>query len=89
VIPRYQRQGVGSALINFWFEEYADDFYNAVFLLGDPLFYQRFGFIKALDFGLRWSEKDGEDFFQVKEIKKGFLEKVSGKVYYDEEFNRI
>lgn len=89
VIPEFQKQGIGSALIRFWFQEYADDFYNAVVLLGDPSYYQRFGFVKASDFNLTWSGGDFKEAFQVKEIKEGFLKKVSGVVYYHEAFNDL
>lgn len=89
VLPAYQKQGIGSALINFWFKEYADNFYNAVVLLGDPNYYQRFGFVRAVDFGLTWSGGEFPDAFQVKEIKTGFLQKVSGVVYYHEAFDHL
>jgi putative acetyltransferase len=89
VLPQYQKQGVGSALINFWFDEYAVDFYNAVVLLGNPSYYQRFGFLKASDFGLHMSEGDFDAEFQVREIKKGFLKNTKGTVFYNQAFSKV
>jgi putative acetyltransferase len=44
VAPDRQRSGVGSQLIRAGLERAADRGWNAVFVLGDPEFYQRFGF---------------------------------------------
>ena len=89
VKKKYQNLGVGGALINFWFSEYADDFYNAVVLLGRPTYYPRFGFKKSSDFEIYWEKDCPEGFFQIKEIKEGFLNKVSGTVYYHDQFSKI
>jgi len=86
VLPDFQNQGIGSSLINYWFQEYAEDFFNAVFLLGEPKYYQKFGFEIASNYGFVWQNNGGEDFFQVKEIKKGFLQKAAGTVFYNEAF---
>jgi putative acetyltransferase len=89
VMPQYQKQGIGSALINFWFNEYAVDFYNAVVLLGNPNYYKHFGFLNASHFGLHLSEGNFDAEFQVREIKKDFLKNAEGKVFYNELFTRL
>ena len=89
VLPEFQNKGLGSALIYYWFEHYADDFYNAVVLLGEAEYYQRFGFKQASDFGLKWEFDCLEDAFMAKEIKKGFLEKASGTVFYHSAFSEV
>ena len=42
--PDHQGEGIGSALINAALEQAEDDGWAAVFVLGDPGYYARFGF---------------------------------------------
>ncbi len=44
VMPDRQRAGIGSRLIRIGLERAAEDGWQAVFVLGDPAFYRRFGF---------------------------------------------
>jgi len=44
VRPDFQRQGIGSALIRKGLERAHRDSWEAVFVLGDPDYYSRFGF---------------------------------------------
>jgi putative acetyltransferase len=44
VHPDFQRQGIGSALIRKGLERAYRDGWQAVFVLGDPGYYRRFGF---------------------------------------------
>jgi putative acetyltransferase len=86
VLPAYQKQGIGKQLIDFWFEHYADAYFNAVFVLGDPHYYQRFAFIKAADCGFYWQHECPAEAFQVRELRQGFLQKAAGVVYYHPAF---
>lgn len=45
VLPGHQRQGIGAALIHEGIELARVQGWEAVFVLGDPDFYQRFGFL--------------------------------------------
>ncbi len=44
VLPDYQRQGIGSDLVKTGLDLAAKDGWEAVFVLGEPAFYGRFGF---------------------------------------------
>ncbi len=44
VLPQYQRQGVGSRIIQHGVRASARHGYAAIFVLGDPSYYSRFGF---------------------------------------------
>lgn len=44
VAPEYQGTGIGSALIRAALEQAEDEEWVAVFVLGDPAYYYRFGF---------------------------------------------
>ena len=45
VAPAYQRQGVGSAIVNAGLRRLTDTGVEGVFVLGDPAYYSRFGFV--------------------------------------------
>ncbi|MGE4048389.1 MAG: GNAT family N-acetyltransferase [Acetobacteraceae bacterium] len=44
VLPDYQRQGIGSDLVKTGLDQAVKDGWEAVFVLGEPAFYARFGF---------------------------------------------
>ena len=52
VIPEHQRQGVGSALLRAGLERCRELGRGAVFVLGHPEFYPRFGFVPASRYGI-------------------------------------
>ncbi len=47
VLPELQRQGIGSALIRAAHELARQDGWDAIFVLGDPAYYRRFGYDPA------------------------------------------
>ena len=49
VLPKFQRQGIGSKLIRDGLERCRQAGYDAVVVLGDPAYYSRFGFVRAAD----------------------------------------
>lgn len=89
VLPEAQGKGLGKALMNFWLEEYADPMYNALVILGDPAYYQQFGFECAAKHGFFWEKECPKEAFQIRELKKGFLSKASGKVFYHPAFDAL
>lgn len=46
VAPQYQKQGIGSALVRSGMERVGADGVTQVFVLGDPDYYSRFGFVQ-------------------------------------------
>ena len=52
VMPARQREGVGSTLVRAALAEATRRGERAVMLLGDPAFYDRFGFLPAASFGI-------------------------------------
>ena len=68
VLPRYQRLGVGSALVHsFLAAADALDFPEVV-LLGDPRYYRRFGFRLAGSLGVVPPEPAWGEYFQVRTL---------------------
>lgn len=89
VLPEAQKQGIGKALMNYWLKEYADPIYNAVVLLGDPQYYKQFGFVCAANHEIILPGEHSEQAFQIHEIRKDFLTKASGRVYYHSAFINV
>ncbi len=85
VLPEFQRQGIGSRLIEFGLEVCRELGMDFVVLLGDPRYYSRFGFIPASEFGLG-NEYGAEAAFMVRELKPGVLRGAKGVVKYVQEF---
>ncbi|MDI9441719.1 MAG: N-acetyltransferase [Bacillota bacterium] len=86
VLPEYQRQGVGSALIRHTLELAKDAGYAAVLIYGNPAYYHRFGFVPAQNFGIASAEGSYVDALQALELREGALAGCSGRLIIAEEF---
>ncbi len=87
VLPAYQRQGIGSQLIEYGLSECKKMDTTLVIVLGHPDYYPRFGFQKASIFGIRCQETVPEDAFMLAELAEGAAQGFSnGVVYYQPEF---
>lgn len=53
VLPEWQRQAIGSALVREGIQQIAHRNVPLIFLEGDPRYYSRFGFTPALELGFR------------------------------------
>jgi putative acetyltransferase len=89
VLPTHQRRGVGSALVRTGLDRCPDRGWRAVFLVGDPEFYVRFGFALAAPRGLRYESESFDRVFQVLELERGALQGCRGRVRYHEAFARM
>ncbi len=81
VLPDSQREGIGSQLIREGLKKCQQIGYQAVFAIGDPAYYSRFGFTRAADFGLQ-NEYGLHDEFMVLPLRDGALHGVSGMILY-------
>lgn len=89
VRPDYQRQGIGSLLIQAGLAECDRLGFKAVVVLGSPEFYSRFGFIPAQQKGLGCEYTVPSEAFRVLELETGALEGWVGTVKYRSEFNTL
>lgn len=80
VLLEYRDIGVGSALINKSCRLATKLGYDAVFLVGDPAYYSRLGFVKSSTFGIRSQTEIPEQYIQVKELRPGALHPIQGWV---------
>jgi len=89
VIPAYQRMGIGSRLVEAGLEECRRVGCEAVFVLGHPAYYPRFGFVPASRFGVRSTYDAPDEAFMAIELVEGALNGASGLVRYCREFDGI
>ncbi|MDF2542398.1 MAG: GCN5-related N-acetyltransferase [Herbinix sp.] len=89
VLPAYQKQGVGSALMKHSIECAKKLGYGAILFFGHPTYYPRFGFVEAKEFGITTAWGANYPAFMAMELKQDFLKDIDGKfieaVIYDEE----
>ena len=86
VLPPWQQQGIGSALIREAHQRAAVLGYGSAVLLGHPDYYQRFGYLPAYRFGISFPFNAPADCCMVIELLPDGLKGVQGRVEYDSAF---
>jgi putative acetyltransferase len=89
VLPEYQRQGIGSALMRVGLAECAQLGHERVIVLGHPEYYPRFGFQRASLYGIRCEWEAPDEAFMVLELQRGALDGVAGLAKYQPEWNEV
>jgi putative acetyltransferase len=85
VLPEYQRQGIGSALVRKGLDVCRDQGHRLVVVLGHADYYPRFGFSARLAEPLR-SPFDGRASWMAMELVAGVLQGLTGWVQYPPPF---
>ena len=84
VLPGHQSNGIGSRLMEAVIEWSRSAVLDALFLLGDPGYYQRFGFgMTDISSDYPW------EFFQAFELTRQCLNNVSAKANYANAFSAL
>ncbi|GAA5647110.1 MULTISPECIES: GNAT family N-acetyltransferase [Vibrio] len=88
VAKAHRGQGIASALIKEGFESLLMFGYPVCVVLGNPDYYQRFGFQPAEQYQMRcpWDVPVGA--FQICELAEGMLNNRSGLIEYSPEFTQ-
>lgn len=86
VLPEYQGQGVGGALIREAHKRAAGLGYGSSILLGHKDYYPRFGYKKAIDFGIEFPFEVPHEFCMAVELLPDGLKDVHGVVKYSKPF---
>ncbi|TBR62040.1 GNAT family N-acetyltransferase [Westiellopsis prolifica IICB1] len=89
VKPSHQRQGIGSKLVEVGLSKCREFDYSVVIVVGEPGYYQRFGFQTAGKFGLRSSLFFPDEVFMVLELKPAALTNITGTVRYPAYFQDV
>lgn len=82
-------QGIGKQLVYEGLDALNEFGYSAVVTLGDPAYYNRFGFEPAARHGLRCRWPGAEAAFQIYKLADGAFTDVEGDVDYAAPFNRF
>jgi putative acetyltransferase len=89
VLPAYQRQGIGSQLVERGLERLREAGCPFVVVIGHPTFYPRFGFRAAGGCGLTCEWDIPADAFMVNVLKPEFTGSLAGLAKYREEFSNV
>lgn len=86
VLADFQKNGIGSKLINESIKVATELGFSVIILFGNPEYYHRFGFKNAELYGI--TTKDGQNLepFMALEIQEGSLKNVHGKFFEDDCF---
>jgi putative acetyltransferase len=88
VLPPYQHRGIGSHLVHAGLDACRRRGFKLAVVLGDPDYYPRFGFSRALVHGLE-NEYHADRAFMAMALENGALEPLCGTIRYQPEFNEI
>jgi len=88
VLAEHRRKGIGAKLVQQGVEECCAAGIGWIVVLGDPAYYERFGFRPARSFGLK-DEFNGGLAFQAIELIAGKLPVGGGVVQYASEFSTV
>ncbi|EPF2604694.1 TPA: GNAT family N-acetyltransferase [Yersinia enterocolitica] len=84
-----RRQGLAEKLVYEGLDSLNEFGYAAVVVLGDPAYYQRFGFVPAARHQLTCRWPDTEEAFQVYALAEDALTDADGEVVFSAPFNRF
>jgi putative acetyltransferase len=89
VLPGEQGRGAGDALIRAGIEASRALGWQLLFVLGNPAYYGRFGFVLAAPHGLHYESHAFDAAFQVQELSAGALARTRGWVRYHPAFAEL
>jgi len=89
VSPGRQRQGIGSELLRAGLTACKKLGYQAVFVLGHPQYYPRFGFVPASRYGIRSIYDVPDEVFMALELTPAALTDKAGKMRYHPAFDGL
>lgn len=83
VLPEYQRQGVGKALMHSMIDKARGMGYGAIMFFGRPDYYPQFGFVEAAEYGVTDCYGKNYPAFMAMELVNGYLAGVQGGKYFE------
>jgi predicted N-acetyltransferase YhbS len=73
ILPKYQRQGIGTALVRNSFDKAAELGHKAVLITGVPDYYPKFGFKRGREYGITLQDGTSPDALMAYEFEPGYL----------------
>lgn len=87
VKKEFRSQKFGEALVKAGFKRARALGYKAVFLVGDPCYYSRFGFKSSKEYNISNTNDIPYEFCLAFELTKGALKGISGEIDYMEDYH--
>ena len=87
VLPEFQNQGIGSALIERGLKRACELGHALVLVVGHPWYYPRFGFKPAGPLGINYPKRIRQEVFMVYELVPGAIARTQGTLIYPPAFN--
>lgn len=82
-----RKQGIGADLMDAAIERARETGWDAIFLLGDPAYYSRFGFDLDLAHGFECAYAG--PYFMVHALQESGLPQMNGEIVYPEHFEEL
>jgi putative acetyltransferase len=89
VLPAYQKQGIGSALVRRGLDDARALGHTVVIVVGHPEYYPRFGFVPARPLGINAPFEVASEAFMALELRPDALQSVHGDVEYPAPFSDV
>ncbi|MED7788920.1 N-acetyltransferase [Francisella sp. 19X1-34] len=89
VAPKYQNQGIGSKLVETVIKEAKKNNIDAIFVLGHPSYYPRFGFKPTSEYQIKCQYDVPSDVFMVLDLTNKLSALKGQTVYYAKEFGEV
>lgn len=87
VLPEYQRQGIGSQLVQVGLKECYQLGHEVVVVVGHPDYYPRFGFVLGKTKGIGCEFEVPDEAWMILELREGALAGRKGTVKFQPEFH--
>lgn len=89
VLPEYQRQGLGTRLIEAGNRKIKDAGYSFIIVVGHAQYYRRFGFRPAKKYGIKSEWDLPDEVFMLLVLNEEKMQGVSGLAKYRLEFSTV
>lgn len=89
VRPEYQRQGIGGKLVSAGVTACQELKAAAVFVLGHPEYYPKFGFLPARRFGFHYQSPAMDPYFMVLPLQRNALDDDNGYIQFMPPFDEV
>ena len=89
VVPEYQRQGIGTKLIEVGNRKIKDAGYPFIIVVGHADYYPRFGFRPASEYGIKCEWNVPDEVFMLLVLNEAKMQGASGLAKYRHEFSTV
>ena len=89
VVPEYQRQGIGTKLVDAGNQKIKDAGHPFIIVVGHAEYYPRFGFRPASEYGIKCEWDVPDEVFMLLVLNESKMQGASGLAKYRDEFSIV